>query len=95
MNKTFVMRLYNAIVNETEFGNAAKISAVDVIYDDPCFVDEESGRIHASSPAFDAGNDSYAAGDFDLLGNPRVAGKHVDLGAIECQGRPALILIVR
>ena len=48
-----------------------------------------------SSPAFDAGNDSYAAGDFDLLGNPRVAGKHVDLGAIECQGNPALILIVR
>ena len=95
LNKTFVMRLYNAIVNETEFGNAAKISAVDVIYDDPCFVDEESGRIHTSSPAFDAGNDSYAAGDFDLRGNPRVAGKHVDLGAIECQGRPALILIVR
>ena len=28
-------------------------------------------------------------------GNPRVAGKHVDLGAIECQGRPAFILIVR
>ena len=68
-----------------------KLRKIDVVGTDPLF----NASFGASSPAFDAGNDSYAAGDFDLLGNPRVAGKHVDLGAIECQGRPALILIVR
>ena len=68
-----------------------KLRKIDVVGTDPLF----NASFGASSPAFDAGNDSYAAGDFDLLGNPRVAGKHVDLGALECQGRPAFILIVR
>ena len=68
-----------------------KLRKIDVVGTDSHF----DASFGASSPAFDAGNDSYAAGDFDLLGNPRVAGKHVDLGAIECQDSPAFILIIR
>ena len=78
-------------VDETVQSVDPKLRKIDVVGTDPLF----NASFGASSPAFDAGNDSYAAGDFDLLGNPRVAGKHVDLGAIECQGNPALILIVR
>ena len=54
---------------------------------DPRFVDEAGGdyRLAADSPLIDAGTDTPAGGaaGFDLEGNARVQGAHLDIGAYE------------
>src|SRR5690606_34300683 len=44
-------------------------------------------RLLPNSPAIDAGDDSLVLpGETDLLGNPRIVGDHVDIGAYEFTG---------
>ena len=43
-----------------------------------------------SSPALNTGNNSFVSGQVDLLGNPRVSGLRVDLGAIEFQSATSI-----
>ena len=52
---------------------------------DPKFASPEKGnwRLAADSPCVDAGLDAVAPGDFDLAGNVRIQGEHVDIGAYE------------
>ncbi len=50
-------------------------------------------RLQANSPAVDAGSNAYVAGiPFDLDGNVRLVGDHVDLGPYEVQGEVYLYL---
>ena len=52
---------------------------------DPLFVDAAGSNfeLQNSSPAINAGASGYSSEPFDLLGNPRVQGGAVDMGAIE------------
>jgi hypothetical protein len=54
--------------------------------EDPLFVDAEGGdlRLLAGSPAIDAGNESVSGlPATDILGNPRIIGETIDMGAYE------------
>ncbi len=52
---------------------------------EPVFLNVSDGdyRIREGSPGVDAGNSALAVGDFDFLGNARVQGAAVDMGACE------------
>ncbi|HEY3411716.1 MAG TPA: right-handed parallel beta-helix repeat-containing protein [Armatimonadota bacterium] len=55
---------------------------------DPLFKGLTNGDLHLlrGSPCIDAGDDlGVAPGSFDLDGNPRISGRHVDIGAFERQ----------
>ncbi|HEY3267840.1 MAG TPA: choice-of-anchor Q domain-containing protein [Armatimonadota bacterium] len=55
---------------------------------DPMFLDPRDGNWvpGARSPCVDAGaDDAVAPPDTDFYGNPRIAGAHVDIGAVEAQ----------
>jgi hypothetical protein len=56
-------------------------------FSDPLFVDAANGdyRLQANSPCVDAGNNALIPVGIttDLLGNPRISGAHVDMGAYE------------
>jgi hypothetical protein len=60
---------------------------------EPGFVNTSNGnfRLLSSSPCINLGRNSYAVGDTDLDGAPRIAGHFpiVDIGAYEFQGSPA------
>lgn len=67
-------------VYDIAVGSAGNIS------DYPRFTDLLDGdyRLSPSSPCVDAGNDSFvSSGDRDLDGNPRIQGRHVDMGCFE------------
>ena len=55
------------------------------ITNDPAFVDAPNGdyRISVSSPCFNAGSNEVVTTSVDLDGNPRIAGRRVDMGAYE------------
>ena len=55
---------------------------------DPKFVDKNSDnyRLSSSSPCINQGNNSYAAGNYDLNGLPRIIDGTVDMGAYEYIG---------
>ena len=80
------MKFYN---NDIEGGLADYTSIVksNNIDEDPLFVDEagEDFSVESGSPVIDAGITITVIGmpDTDLLGNPRIAGDAIDLGAIE------------
>ncbi|HEY3268604.1 MAG TPA: choice-of-anchor Q domain-containing protein [Armatimonadota bacterium] len=59
---------------------------------DPLFVNRagDDYRLSTGSPAVDAGADSAALGLQDARGAKRVAGEHVDIGAVELQADLAL-----
>lgn len=55
---------------------------------DPQFVDEENNnyQLSASSPCIDMGTNAIdSLPEFDLLGNPRIVGSSIDIGAYEFQ----------
>lgn len=54
---------------------------------DPLFVNAPAGdlRLQAGSLAIDAGNSSAVSVATDILGNVRLSGTHVDMGAVETQ----------
>lgn len=65
---------------------------------DPQFRDAENGNyaLKVDSPCRNAGDDGrIPSGEKDLLGQPRVFGRHVDLGCFELQQGYGLMLFVR
>ena len=49
-----------------------------------------------NSPAVNAGlEQSWAAGTFDLAGNPRLYGRHIDMGCYELQSGAGTMLLMR
>ena len=67
---------------------------------DPKFTDVTSGdySLAAASPLVNKGADYADAGgisEFDIAGNPRKIGKHVDIGCYECQKTPGFYIFVR
>ena len=76
------------------------LTATDcVLFGDPGFRSVGRGNvaIRASSPLRDAGSNAFAwpAPATDFAGNPRVAGKGVDIGAFECQAGPASVIFLQ
>lgn len=73
---------YDGITDPT--GSGGNISA------DPMLADLSYGNVHiqSNSPCVDAGNNTYAFGDYDLGGRPRIlpANGTVDIGAYEFDG---------
>lgn len=59
----------------------------------PAFVDHATDdfRLQAASPCINAGNSSYLNADLDLVGNPRIAGDTMDIGAYEFQSPPSAL----
>ncbi len=57
----------------------------DCITDDPQFTAPANGdfTLYSDSPCIDAGSNSYASGNIDLNGNPRIMRSIVDMGAYE------------
>jgi hypothetical protein len=55
------------------------------IAEPPLFVDADANdfRVLPNSPCIDAGSNDYAAGAYDLIGNPRIFNGTVDMGAYE------------
>lgn len=54
---------------------------------DPRLIDPAGGdfRLQPSSPCINGGNNAFSPGSTDLVGNPRIAGGTVDVGAYEFQ----------
>ncbi len=59
----------------------------------PLFVDQAGGdlRLQTNSPCINAGLNTYASGDTDMDGNPRISGGTVDVGAYEFQSPASII----
>ncbi len=76
-------------------GEESKESSDNLVYDSdkPLFNDAASGdyTLAENSQAIDIGDNSYVTSDVDLLGNPRVSHKIVDLGAYEYQFRRTML----
>ncbi len=72
-------------------------NATDCLNGDPLFFDVEGGdfSLRASSPCRNAGGLFENMGETDLVGNPRIHGKCVDMGAVECLLNPALLFFVK
>ena len=66
---------------------AASLQDANSVFANPLLVAPGTARPRLSlhSPAINAGNPAFApaAGEIDLLGNPRVLGRRVDIGAVE------------
>ncbi len=60
-------------------------SGVNNIFEDPLFLSPSSGvfLLREGSPCVDAGSNAHVFGSVDLLGNPRIQGATVDMGAYE------------
>lgn len=59
-------------------------TGVGNISDDPLLtVADGVCSLDAASPCLNAGNNDYAVGEFDLVGNPRIGNGVVDIGAVE------------
>ena len=73
--------------NTTDIRDLGDDSAEDNIFDeDPLFVDPDEGdfRLQLDSPGVDAGNEDVVDEDgTDVVGNPRIFGDTVDIGAYE------------
>ncbi|AGC75524.1 fibronectin type III domain protein [Nonlabens dokdonensis DSW-6] len=50
---------------------------------DPLFTSISDFTLQSASPAINAGNDTFAVGNRDLIGNQRINGSAVDMGAYE------------
>lgn len=78
----------SATVNAAKFLSDQSASVGrDIAYDStkPLFAADGFTPV-ANSQVIDAGNDTYAVTEYDLLGKARVSGTKVDLGAVEYQG---------
>ena len=64
---------------------------------DKMFVNVARGNYRPANPGalIDAGTTPSVASYVDVLGNPRVMFRGIDIGCYECQTRPATILVVR
>ncbi len=80
--------------------NLVGISNVDlrgngnILNTDPLFVGNEDYRLQVNSPAIDAGDKSFLPDTIltDLLGNPRITGSSIDIGAYEYQSTASSVL---
>lgn len=83
--------IYNVLFDSHSSCHTGTDACVGVIQDDPLFVDPGNGdlRLQPGSPAIDAADASHlpawAAAGIDLVGNPRITGAAIDLGAYERQ----------
>ena len=61
------------------------VSGTGNIFTDPLFADPEKGdySLQSTSPCIDTGANEYAAGDTDIMGNPRIINGTVDMGSYE------------
>ena len=61
----------------------------NIIGVDPLFIDDSLDfNLQSSSPCIESGfNDIVELPEFDLLGNPRIVGGLIDIGAYEFQGK--------
>jgi len=74
--------------------NASALSGAGNFEADPLFA-ADGFRLCGQSPCRDAGDDALGATTVDVLGKPRVVGKHIDVGCAECQSGMGMMLIVR
>ncbi|WP_397363601.1 choice-of-anchor Q domain-containing protein [Olleya sp. R77988] len=65
------------------FNDSSITSSNNSITADPIFTSTTDFTLQGSSPAIDSGDNSYVIGTNDLLGNQRVFGPTVDIGAYE------------
>lgn len=79
----------NAVVIPANFGTNTILLAAE----NPGFFAPESGdfTLVDGSALIDAGADAYAQGDIDLVGNLRIQGKAIDLGAYEAASKYVLV----
>jgi hypothetical protein len=79
---------YNCIENWTNLING-------IITNNPEFRDPnfDNYRLESYSPCINIGNNAYAAGSWDLDGNPRIIDGIVDMGAYEYVPEPVSIMI--
>ena len=84
--------IYNSIVQDGASGSAGRILFADgVLTVDPGFAVDNYGLV-AHSPCVDAGDAGYSRAVLllqDNIGNPRVVGENIDIGAYEHQNPPA------
>jgi hypothetical protein len=80
-----VLGNYTTSPTGKEYNCGYPLKGVGSISDDPLLVsDFGDGRFRSElSPCIDAGNNSYAVGDYDIDGNPRIQNGTVDMGAYE------------
>ena len=66
------------------------------IDEDPLFADGAVPEIRPVSPCRNKGDKTLGATSAtDLLGNPRVKSKSIDIGCVECQQGQGVLLLVR
>ena len=84
-----VANAYNTLSSFTDWTNQSTEGVVNYVFDEnaPLFTDAENGvfTLAQGSQAIDKGNNSYTTWERDLLGEPRIIGASVDLGAYEMQ----------
>ena len=69
------------------------VSGIGNITNNPLFVDLADGnfQLQSSSPCINAGNNAYVTVTADLVGDPRIVGGTVDIGAYEYQTPTSVI----
>ena len=90
-NLTFLNNLLPA-------GFSAPTGATGTVFGDPLLRNPAAYdfSIRSTSPCHDAGDNlDYGSDHTDFLGLPRVVGKFVDIGAVECQGLPSTMLMLQ
>ncbi len=67
----------------------------NIITNDPCFKGENDYSLTVKSPCIGEGNNENVTLLTDLLGNKRIRGRSVDMGAYELPYSPATFIIIR
>jgi hypothetical protein len=81
---TFSVFNPDAVISNIQlFGTSSSDPVDGNIYEDPAFVGEGDYHLSPESPCIDTGTDQVEVPDFDIDGDPRVAGNAPDMGADE------------